>query len=118
MFFRSSYELKTLYHLDHSKLVEWYDYEPFIVPYYDTENKKRYYTVDLVIKLKDTSTLIAVEIKNDYSKNLVVNQNKYKAFQECCGDFVILEIWSDTQIKELGLDLEILKSLPEVKLLK
>jgi hypothetical protein len=118
VFFRSSYELKTLYHLDHSPLVDWYDYEPFVVPYYDTENKKRYYTVDLIIKFKGQPVLTAIEIKNDYSKSLVLNQNKYKGFQEYCGDAVILEVWSDAQIKLLGLDLDMLKVLPEVTLVK
>lgn len=116
VYFRSSYELKTLYHLDNSDLVDWYDYEPFMVPYNDNEGNNRYYTVDLVIKFKDLHQLIAIEIKNNYTKNSPINLCKYQAFREQCGELIQLEIWADDEIKALGLDLEELKKLPEVDL--
>lgn len=63
IYWRSGYELLAMIHFDNDENVEFYDYEPFQVSYYDTENKKRHYTVDFIVKYKNKSNLLAVEVK-------------------------------------------------------
>lgn len=103
--FRSSYELLLHWHLDHDDTVEWYDYEPFQVPYYDTEGKKRHYTVDFVIKYRGQEKMKAIEVKNNYTKDSCLTKNKYQGFMEVCGEFIDCEIWANDKIAALGLDL-------------
>lgn len=103
--FRSSYELKTHWHLDNDDNVEWYDYEPFQISYYDTENKKRHYTVDFLVLYKD-GKLVAIEVKNNYTINLEETNIKYTAFIKECGDYLQHEFWTNEKIISLNLDIE------------
>jgi hypothetical protein len=104
--FRSSYELKTHYHLDNDDTVEWYDYEPFKVQYVDAEGKKRNYAIDFVVKYNNRDKLIAVEVKNDYDMKRFKECGKEAAFINECSQYIDLEIWSNEKIKSLNLDLE------------
>ncbi len=109
--FRSSYELKTHWYLDNNPETEWYDYEPFAVIYYDTEGKKRRYTIDFIVKFINTNNLLAIEVKNDFSKNSEAAANKKNAFVNECSKLCNYEFWANDKIKNLNLDLdEILKS--------
>lgn len=116
--FRSSYELKTHWHLDNDLTVEWYDYEPFQVAYTDTENKKRYYIIDFVVKYKNSTRLIAIEVKNNYSKDTDLNRRKYYYFQNECADIIDLEIWANDKISSLNLDIEKLITSDKVTLIE
>ncbi len=110
--FRSSYELIVHWYLDHCEDVEWYDYEPFQVSYYDEIGHKRYYTVDFSIKFKSLEKLVAIEVKNNYTKDSVVTQLKKSAFNEQCGEcFMPIEVWANKEIKKLNLNIdELLKN--------
>jgi hypothetical protein len=103
--FRSSYELKVHWHLDANEEVEWYDYEPFQIPYYDTEGKKRCYIIDFVVKFK-SSKMLAIEVKNNYTKGSRATELKYNAFVEHCGSVFEHEFWACDKVKSLDLDLE------------
>lgn len=109
--FRSSYELKTHWHLDNNENVEWYDYEPFKVPYIDAEGKKRNYAIDFVVKFKDKDRLLAIEVKNDYDMKRFKECGKEAAFINECSQDMDFEIWSNEKIKSLNLDLETLLNL-------
>ena len=113
--FRSSYELKVHSHLDNSDDVDWYDYEPFKVSYYDAEGHKRYYIVDFVVKYK-SGRLLAIEVKNDYSVKLELNLIKKEAFKKECSDLEY-ETWSNEKIKSLNIDLETLLESSLIKYL-
>jgi hypothetical protein len=104
--FRSSYELKTHWHLDNDPEVEWYDYEPFRVSYYDVGQHKRYYIIDFIVKYKNIERLLAIEVKNDYSEKLELVLLKKNAFEEECGEMIDYEIWSNEKIKSLNLELD------------
>jgi hypothetical protein len=112
--FRSSYELKTHWHLDNDPNVEWYDYEPFMIAYYDVGGHKRYYIIDFVIKYI-SKRLLAVEVKNDYSIKLELTLLKKEAFQKEYGDILEYEIWSNEKIKNLNLNLKYLLESSLVK---
>ena len=103
--FRSSYELKVHWHLDNNEEVEWYDYEPFRISYFDTEGEKRYYVIDFVVKYKDG--LKAIEVKNDYNKIRFQECGKDAAFRLECHDLNLV-IWANKEVEELGLDLNVL----------
>ena len=109
--FRSSYELKTHYHLDNNDEVEWYDYEPFRIAYIDTEGKKRNYAIDFVVKYKNREKLVAIEVKNDYDMKRFKECGKESAFIAECSEYIDFEIWSNEKIKSLNLDLEKLLKL-------
>jgi len=109
--FRSSYELKTHWHLDNNENVEWYDYEPFKVPYIDAEGKKRNYAIDFVVKFKDKDRLLAIEVKNDYDMKRFKECGKEAAFINECSQDMDFEIWSNEKINSLSLDLETLLNL-------
>ena len=111
--FRSSYELKTHWHLDNDLNVEWYDYEPFRVAYYDTEGKRRYYVIDFIVKYKDNKPL-ALEVKNDYNKQRFEECGKIQGFLNECGADFNFAIWSNEEIKSLNLNLEDLLESPLV----
>jgi len=112
--FRSSYELKTHWHLDNDPQVEWYDYEPFKVAYYDADGKRRYYAIDFVVKYKNKDRLVAIEVKNDYDMKRFKECGKEEAFINECSCIMDFEIWSNDQIKNLNLDLETLLDSPLV----
>lgn len=103
--FRSSYELKAHWHLDNDDQVDWYDYEPFQIPYYDTEGKKRRYVIDYVVKYK-SGTLLAIEVKNNYTQGSEATILKLEAFLHHCGSLLKHEFWSCDKIKYFGLNIE------------
>jgi hypothetical protein len=106
--YRSGYELKVHFHLDDCDDVEFYDYEPFQMPYEDTEGKQRHYTVDFIVRYKSGRTLL-IEVKNNYSKEEFLNNGKYKAIKELCSQYGMdLEIWTNEKIASLGYDLKVL----------
>jgi hypothetical protein len=106
--FRSSYELKVHWHLDNNPDVEWYDYEPFRVPYRDAAGKQRAYIIDFVVKYRGKDRLVAIEVKNDYTKDRLENSVKYIGFKENCESIADLEIWANDQITGLELDIDTL----------
>jgi hypothetical protein len=112
--FRSSYELKLHYYLDHDDEVIYYDYEPFQISYIDTENKKRHYTVDFIVKYK-SGKMVCIEIKNNYNKKEYLINGKYVAICEMCKENNLeLKIMANDEINLLGLNLKKLLILPEV----
>lgn len=113
--FRSSYELKTHWYLDNDPEVEWYDYEPFRVAYYDTEAKRRYYVIDFIVKYKNRDRALALEVKNDYHKEMFKECGKVQAFLNECGGNLDFTIWSNKEIAALNLDLETLLESSLVK---
>lgn len=113
--FRSSYELKVHWNLDNDPKVEWYDYEPFRIEYYDTEQKLRYYVIDFVVKYRNNDKPLALEVKNDYNKQRFEECGKVQAFIDECSADLNFEIWSNEEIKSLNLDLDDLLKSPLVK---
>lgn len=114
--FRSSYELKTHWHLDNDPNVEWYDYEPFQIIYEDTEGKKRHYTIDFVVQYALSKKLLAIEVKNSYTEKSEITNIKYKAFMEHCANELDHEFWSNDKIKSLNLDIKDLLTSDKVQI--
>ena len=103
--YRSGYELQVHFHLDQDEDVEFYDYEPFQIPYYDSEGKRRHYTVDFLVKRKD-HPLLLIEVKNNYSEPEFLMGPKYLVIKQLAAQYgMVFEIWSNKQIKLLGSDL-------------
>lgn len=116
--FRSSYELITHWHLDHNEEVEWYDYEPFQVKYYDTEGKKRDYTIDFIVKYRGVERLKAIEVKNNWSVMSEVTKKKYEGFMEACGKDMDHEFWFNKHIKMMNIGLKMVLDSGRVALWK
>ncbi len=105
--FRSSYELVTHIWLDEWDLVESYQYEPFFIPYYDTEGKKRYYFPDFIIKFKGKEILLILEIKNNYAMTRQLNISKNIFAEEFAAkNNMEYEMWLDEKISSLGINIE------------
>lgn len=82
--FRSGFELIYHWHLDHSDLVEWYEYEPFCIPYKKDTGNIGLYFPDFLVKYYDNPTLSLCEIKADYLHDSLETQMKY----ECAKEYV------------------------------
>lgn len=115
--FRSSFELKFHLHLDMDDDVLFYDYEPFQIPYYDTENKLRHYIVDFIVKYKN-GDFICVEIKNNYNKQEFLESDKYKQIQNLCKENKLnFKVLANKEIDELKINLnDIIKDKEIVEL--
>lgn len=100
--FRSGYELQVHFWLDNNDEVEFYDYEPFQIPYYDTEGVKRHYTVDFIVKFRNGDVLV-IEVKNNYNSEEFLQNGKYQTLSELCFEHGMkCEIWKNDKIKSLG----------------
>lgn len=105
LMFRSSYELITHIFLDYNDNVEFYDYEPFTLPYRDAEGKLRRYQPDFIIKYKDENKLHLIEVKATYRANATATQSKKEAAELFCEENnMIFEMWLDNKIKELNIN--------------
>lgn len=114
--FRSGYELQVHIWLDANEDVAYYDYEPFQIPYHDTENKLRHYVIDFIIIFKDGTKKI-LEIKNNYNKQEFLDNGKYQALIDLCKEYNLQhEIWTNEKIKSLGYKLKELLVLEQVEL--
>lgn len=82
--FRSGFELIYHWHLDHSESVEWYDYEPFCIPYKKNDGNVGLYFPDFLVKYHDNPVLSLCEIKADYLHDSIETQMKY----ECAREYV------------------------------
>lgn len=106
--FRSNYELKVHIWLDDNKEIEGYEYEPYIIPYVDTEGKKRYYFPDFLIKFCDNEKLMLLEVKNDYSSKMAINISKDLAAKEFSKtENLNYELWLDSKIESLSVDVNL-----------
>lgn len=106
--FRSSYELRTHIWLDENSNVEWYEYEPFVIPYVGTDGHKRYYFPDFVVKFVNKEQLLLLEIKNDYAMTTGINISKDQAAKLFAKEHILdYELWGDDKISELGIDLQV-----------
>jgi hypothetical protein len=101
-YFRSSYELRCHHHLNGREDVEWYEYEPFSIPYRDTEGKQRWYFPDFVIQFRATPLLL-VEVKNDYSLKTGITKKKVEAASQLVAKMgMTFEVWSDGVINQMA----------------
>lgn len=108
--FRSAYELKVHIWLDNDDSVEGYEYEPYIIPYQDTEGKKRYYFPDFLIKFLGEEKLLLLEVKNDYASSLAINVSKDLAAKDFARENNLrYELWLDSKIESLLIDPEIVQ---------
>jgi hypothetical protein len=104
--FRSSFELKFHLHLDKSDDVLNYDYEPFQIPYHDTEGKLRHYIVDFIVKYKN-GQIVCVEIKNNYNKQEYLEGDKYQQIKKLCEENnMSLKILANKEVDELNISLD------------
>lgn len=104
--FRSSYELKFHVHLDNNDDVEYYDYEPFQIPYYDTEGKLRHYIIDFIVKYTN-GQLVCFEIKNNYSKGEYLESDKYTQIKKLCEENnMLLNVLANKDIEDLNIVLD------------
>jgi len=82
--FRSGFELLYHWHLDHNEDVEWYEYEPFYIPYEKEDKTIAFYFPDFLVKFKDKNTMILCEVKADYLHDSLDTKKKY----ECAKNYV------------------------------
>lgn len=116
--FRSGFELIYHWHLDHCDLVDWYEYEPFCIPYKKDNGSIALYFPDFLVKYKNNSILSLCEVKADYLHDSIETQNKYKCAKEYVKNTPNLEykIFLKKDIKELGFDLADILSKKEVNI--
>jgi len=109
-FFRSGFELIYHHYLDTCQQVEWYDYEPFAIPY-EFNGKVHNYIPDFLVKFKNDDTLYIREVKADYLHDSLETKSKYEAAK----NFVKMEINMNysvllkQDIYSLGIDFKSLK---------
>jgi hypothetical protein len=80
--FRSGFELIYHWHLDHLESVEWYDYEPFCIPYKKDNGNVGLYFPDFLVKYKSVDCMCLCEIKADYLHDSIETQMKYECAKE------------------------------------
>lgn len=117
--FRSSYELRVHRFLDTNEDVEFYDYEPFSIPYFDKDGKSKWYIPDFIVKYCNRTDLEIIEVKPNYligsedvefksaGANILVSQHSHLKYN----------IWGTKFIEEFGYSVDDLLELPEVTLL-
>jgi hypothetical protein len=105
--FRSGFELIYHWHLDHSELVEWYDYEPFCIPYKKDNGNIGLYFPDFLVKYQNNSVLSLCEIKADYLHDSLETQMKYDCAREYVKNNPNIEynIFLKKDIHALGINL-------------
>lgn len=103
--FRSSYELITHIHLDENEIVEFYDYEPFSLPFIDAEGKQRHYCPDFIVKYKNSSVLHVIEVKSIYRSTAQATISKCNSATTFCSENGMqFELWLEPKIKSLGIN--------------
>jgi hypothetical protein len=105
--FRSSYELAVHLYCEENKDIEWYDYEPFSIPYDDVHGIKRSYRPDFIIKKKSCNQIYIIEVKSDFASKRALNISKHQSTEKYAESFgFIYELWLDDRIKNLGYNLK------------
>lgn len=113
--FRSSYELMTHFFLDHHDDVEYYDYEPFRVPYLNSAGEIRHYIPDFLVKWKSKNKIEIIEVKSNYLLGLSDTTVKLEGAKRFFDDNnFTYTIWGIDRIKQLDIDIEELLDLPAV----
>lgn len=115
--FLSSLELKMHYFLDNNQNVEWYDYECLAIPYTKTEGTKHLYFPDFLVKFIGDPLEHIIETKTWKEKDSINVQLKQEAALDYATDNnMTYTIMFDEDVEEFGLDLDVLKELPQVSL--
>lgn len=115
--FLSSLELQAHFYFDNNPIVEWYDYEAFVIPYLDQDGKKHLYFPDFLVKYKDNPILHIYETKSYRNKDKIDVKLKYEAASEYAkNNNLIYQILFDEDVEKFGLDLQKLKESELVKL--
>ena len=115
--FLSSLELKTHYFLDNNQNVEWYDYECLAIPYEKAEGTKHLYFPDFLVKFTNDSLEHIIETKTWKEKDSInVKAKQDAALVYATNNNMTYTIMFDEDVEEFGLDLEVLKKLPQVTL--
>jgi len=106
--FRSSYELMVHIWLDENDSIREYNYEPFSIPYYDSEGKKRYYFPDFLIFFVEAEKRpLLLEVKNDYAMQFEININKHNAATEYAqGNGMDYALWLNDDVLVLEVKYE------------
>jgi len=113
----SSLELKTHYFLDNNQNVEWYDYECLAIPYEKAEGTKHLYFPDFLVKFTNDSLEHIIETKTWKEKDSInVKAKQDAALVYATNNNMTYTIMFDEDVEEFGLDLEVLKKLPQVTL--
>lgn len=114
-FFRSGFELLMHYFLDHSELVEWYDYEPFYIEYDGVDGNKHHYHPDFLVKYYNNNTLHIKEVKADYLHDSEDTKAKYAGIMGIVDDKnFTFEVLLKEDVYAFGLDILEIKKLPIV----
>ena len=96
---RSSYEVLACQKFENDNRILYYEYEPFSIPYLDTNNDHRTYTPDF--KLVYADKIFIVEVKPLKMMNLWNNPLKIKILSDYCNEnnYEML-ILNETQLNE------------------
>jgi len=104
--FRSGFELLYHWHLDNNNDVDWYEYEPFYIPYTRLDGVTAFYFPDFLVSFKNGKKILC-EIKADYLHDSLDVKNKYNSAKNYVKDLdmeYIIMLKKD--IENLKLDFE------------
>lgn len=116
--FLSSLELKMHFFLDNNPSVEWYDYECFSIPYIKKEGTNHLYFPDFLVKFYNNPREHIIETKTWKEKDSINVQIKQEAGIDYANEYgMTYTIMFDEDVDKLvGVDLDFIKSLPQVRL--
>jgi hypothetical protein len=116
-YFRSYLELFAHIHFNENENVEWYDFEPFSIPYQMSDGNQHEYVVDFATKFFDDPRIHLIETKPRFKKDDPKVELKAKAglqLADVCG--MVYEYYDEYFINSLGYDLDAVKKLPFVEM--
>jgi hypothetical protein len=117
-YFRSRLEMLFHAHLEMCSDVEWYDYEPFHIPYQDDQGKQRNYIPDFLVKYKNRPNIVIVEIKPAFRMREAETDRKVEAGKLYAENLEMdFEYWCEKSIKALNIDEKSVMASGKVELL-
>lgn len=119
-YFRSALELLVHCHLDLTdEQVDFYDYEPFHIPYVADDGSNHSYIIDFIIKYKDQDRLYMIEVKPNFKfidpKVIIKSEAGYRLAEE---ENLIFELWDEKYICQFPIKKEQAYVLENVEMRK
>ena len=102
VYYRSSWELAFMKHLDAKEEVVRCEYERIRIPYRDTESRQRHYVPDILVEYIDDRKVL-YEIKPFVRKDSEINKRKFKAARQYCKENNLkFKVVTEKYLKHIG----------------
>ncbi len=104
-FFRSSWELALMMHLDSNNDCISYDYEPFAIPYIDNKGQKKSYIPDFLVRWNNKPPQV-IEVKSSYLLGMDTTNKKISEAEKYFDSIGLnFRLFCAKDVNELGYDL-------------